>query len=628
MVVPYFELDPYLGGESVTPASATALCALPGMAMPKGAAERAFAQSVWRAARPAWTQDGWWGADLRPEVRALMLMRVGPDLQRHLTYLAAADRAGGHQRGECPVTHPAASAIERLGTPGSPCACQVVIVAAWAAVASWVSAQADEAVLAAAGDKAVEEFVAPDRPHLGTVVDASIEELGPALRVSPGSARYRLGGMRRVAALPQLQAAVTTGLMIGWHAHMLATDLRHLSDDDRATVVNTLLARLRSRRATGFREWTVTDLRAQAKRIAAGLDLDLATRRKECHRDRGVRLRLHGQGAATLSADLADDVAARIFRRLTAIAHGLDTSCHGEGTSCDGEGTSCDGEGSDSSYDGEEGARTLDQRRADVFTDLLLASPGSPGLDRGTGTGARDTAALADVRAPGGTAGPTNAAATGDTTAATGDTTAATGETTAATGDTTAATGDTTAATDAVAPASNATLAGSEVAVIIDIATLLRLADQPGEVVGSGPVPAEIARQLAADARWRAWITRATATGTQVIATSPGTYRPTAAVARLVRAREPECRMPGCRSTITDLDHVVPFPDGPTIPSNLGPLCRRHHRLKTHTRWRQRAHSGSGPDPGPADSPDEAIGWTWTTPSGISHTDEPEPPFV
>ena len=45
-----------------------------------------------------------------------------------------------------------------------------------------------------------------------------------------------------------------------------------------------------------------------------------------------------------------------------------------------------------------------------------------------------------------------------------------------------------------------------------------------------------------------------------------------------------------------DLDHVVPYDHhadaerrpqpGPTTSSNLAPLCRHHHRLKTHTTWR------------------------------------------
>lgn len=138
--------------------------------------------------------------------------------------------------------------------------------------------------------------------------------------------------------------------------------------------------------------------------------------------------------------------------------------------------------------------------------------------------------------------------------------------------------------------------------------------DTPGQVPGMGPVPASVARELAAGRRWRAWLTDSRSAGSQIVATSPGTYRPPAALARLLRAREPHCRMPGCRSMITDLDHVVPFPRGSTTVDNLQPLCRRHHRMKTHTRWRQ--------------EPTEAgTGWRWTSPAGITYEDSPEPPL-
>jgi predicted restriction endonuclease len=47
------------------------------------------------------------------------------------------------------------------------------------------------------------------------------------------------------------------------------------------------------------------------------------------------------------------------------------------------------------------------------------------------------------------------------------------------------------------------------------------------------------------------------------------------------------CRWPGCtRSARTcDLDHIVPWPDGPTTADNLIALCRGHHRLKTLGRF-------------------------------------------
>ena len=49
--------------------------------------------------------------------------------------------------------------------------------------------------------------------------------------------------------------------------------------------------------------------------------------------------------------------------------------------------------------------------------------------------------------------------------------------------------------------------------------------------------------------------------------------------------RDLRCVFPWCTRPAEkcDLDHVIPYAEGgPTASDNLGPLCRRHHRLKTH----------------------------------------------
>jgi len=60
-------------------------------------------------------------------------------------------------------------------------------------------------------------------------------------------------------------------------------------------------------------------------------------------------------------------------------------------------------------------------------------------------------------------------------------------------------------------------------------------------------------------------------------------YRPSRRLAAFVRARDLTCRFPGCRvpAARCDIDHVLPYPIGPTHPSNLVCLCRKHHLLKT-----------------------------------------------
>jgi len=60
-------------------------------------------------------------------------------------------------------------------------------------------------------------------------------------------------------------------------------------------------------------------------------------------------------------------------------------------------------------------------------------------------------------------------------------------------------------------------------------------------------------------------------------------YRPSAALDRFVRARDLTCRFPGCdRPAISaDVDHTVPWPQGPTHAGNTKCYCRKHHLLKT-----------------------------------------------
>jgi hypothetical protein len=74
-----------------------------------------------------------------------------------------------------------------------------------------------------------------------------------------------------------------------------------------------------------------------------------------------------------------------------------------------------------------------------------------------------------------------------------------------------------------------------------------------------------------------------------------------------VELRDHTCRFPHCgrRASRCDLDHARPHGrGGPTCPCNLVPLCRRHHRAKTHSRWRYEVTK-----PGT---------YAWTSPNGFT----------
>lgn len=73
-----------------------------------------------------------------------------------------------------------------------------------------------------------------------------------------------------------------------------------------------------------------------------------------------------------------------------------------------------------------------------------------------------------------------------------------------------------------------------------------------------------------------------------LLATTTTAYRPSAAMRHFITVRDQRCRMFGCqlRAQHWDLDHAIAHPRGATTPSNLAGLCRRHHRVKQHRRWR------------------------------------------
>jgi hypothetical protein len=117
---------------------------------------------------------------------------------------------------------------------------------------------------------------------------------------------------------------------------------------------------------------------------------------------------------------------------------------------------------------------------------------------------------------------------------------------------------------------------GVEIQVIAEAATVEGRSDKPGLVPGYGALPAARVRELADRARLRPVI------ASTDLPAEPQ-YRPSAAMARLIRCRDLTCRWPGCDAPaqVCDIDHTLPWPLGPTHPSNCKLYCRPHHLLKT-----------------------------------------------
>jgi hypothetical protein len=96
-------------------------------------------------------------------------------------------------------------------------------------------------------------------------------------------------------------------------------------------------------------------------------------------------------------------------------------------------------------------------------------------------------------------------------------------------------------------------------------------------VIAGGPaIPSPLLAQLVADGATVRHLSRPR------LQPEPG-YRPSAAMQAFVRMRDLTCRFPMCDvpADRCDIDHAIPWPFGPTHPSNLRCECRKHHLLKT-----------------------------------------------
>ncbi len=484
-----------------------------------------------------WVRREWWSAPIRAEVRRLMLLQPGLGLIAALSEL--------HSGGRCPADHRHPDAeVEAAdpspvpgSVPGHPCACQLIVAAAWQAVESWVQVGAAASLVDAAGAEPV--VTTPVGFARAQATDACRAELAPVLHLSAMSVHGRLANARDLHDFPALSELASSGLMFTSSWRVVLYETANLPPDARARVVQRVVESVLARHAADRRPWTAGETRQAVKRaIAAVAAAEAAEARTRAQARRRVAVTPAEDGMAWLSAYIRDVDAHRIYNRLTSAAAAAGA-------------------------DDPDDQRSTDERRADAMVVALLTRhrPAPP----------------AAVRTPSSAHSPANV----------------------------------------ISPAvGTPSEPRPEICVVVSLATLLGCANTPAEVPGLGPIDADVARALAADGRWRWWVTDP-ASG-RVAVTGSRTYAPSVELARLIRARESHCRMPGCarRAELCDLDHTTPYPQGPTTASNLGPLCRAHHNLKTH-------HGYSLAN----DPTAEGQRWIWTFPSGLTHTDKPDPPL-
>ena len=388
-----------------------------------------------------------------------------------------------------------------------------------------------------------------DTPGLVDAAEIAAAEIGVALRISRRSAMDRLGlAVQVLRGLPDTAAAMRSGTLSLAKVRIIADATADLSEEHARQVEARVLPRAGRQTPAG--------LGASVARAVLAADPDAARRRRaEAVRERTVRFSPGTDGMASLWARLPAEDALCCYRELCELA---DTAAPPPGTAAAADSDPALATGSAVADD-----RTADARRADTLVDLIMGAAAASW---------HPDVAAAGAHAPG--APP--------------------------------------AALRRSAPPRASNDRGQvRLDVTVAWTTLAGLDDEPGYLGGYGPIDAATARELAADATWRRLLTDP-ATGT-VLDVGSTRYAPPAAMAALVRARDRTCRWYGCRQPVSrcDLDHTVPYPHGPTATSNLAGLCRGHHRLKTHTRWRvEQDHDGV---------------LTWTSPTGEHVSTEPWP---
>jgi hypothetical protein len=120
--------------------------------------------------------------------------------------------------------------------------------------------------------------------------------------------------------------------------------------------------------------------------------------------------------------------------------------------------------------------------------------------------------------------------------------------------------------------------------VVMDMATITGLSDNPAHLPGYGPLDPELARQLAASADWQRWVTDPV-TGHLL---DDGARRlPTAKLARYIKARDLRCAAPSCgRTRALDVDHTPTW--AATHTTNAAQLtvsCVTHNRTRDRAQW-------------------------------------------
>ena len=368
-------------------------------------------------------------------------------------------------------------------------------------------------------------------------------ELVGLLRIPENTARTLLweSGFL-VGELPGTIAALREGAISYQHARVIIDAASSVAAESLTEFEDALLG--------AARELTVAQFKKVANRQREKAHPEsIALRHEKAVAERAVWLEPADDGMAVVGARLAAEQAHAIYDRLTHI--GLDQPR------------------------GDDDERTLSQKRADAFADLLLTGDTCA-------ASAEDTAEGTSEGTSGSTSGGTSDISSGGTSGRSGARRSNVGH--------------------GIRP---------RVLVTVPVLTLLGRSTEPANLEGYGPIDPDTARDLAAHAPSFSRILVHPVTSA-ILDYDRTTYAVPSDLRTVLRIRDEKCRAIGCNRAAEncDVDHTEDWAlGGATALTNLANLCSPHHRVKTHTRVKMR------------NLPNGDI--EWTAPSGRVYTTHP-----
>ncbi|WP_051299225.1 HNH endonuclease signature motif containing protein [Arthrobacter castelli] len=450
-----------------------------------------------------------------------------------------------------------------------------------ASAAEALKVRAVSRVCATAGDRVDEQDVlppsGPDADQLASMVAES--EIGTVLDLSKRATDKVIGHSRLLTTgLPATLDALAQGVLHPDQAEVIADQCgslpREAYPDFEAEMVGFAPGRARHLVA------------AKARRVRERSHPETITRRKaKAASDRTVVVEPVEDGMCWLSMYLPAEAAVAAFNRLTGLARSLQ---------------------------GPGEPRDLAQLRADVAADLLHTGTGT-GLPPAALTGSPNDGFYGTNPPPGVPTGPAAPGTAGSVPGSAGGTVGAAGST----GSAGSGGGvDPPACGDPPGSGRIPNYAGikAEVTVVVPVLTLMGLSDEPADLEGYGPIDEDTARQLSANAPSFKRLLTHPETGAP-LSYGRDSYAVPKDLQRMVRLRDRTCRGYGCNKAARhcDLDHTVPYPTGQTELTNLKPLCKPGHALKTAKLWRDTQHRDGRVD--------------WTSPAGRKYSNTPEGPL-